>query len=222
MMAVTVAILAAILVGVIAVVVLSLFVAPWLVWAGLAFGLMAVLVGPRRRRARQRRLQRLGIDRWQDVWWTTPTPEPASPPQAPPPVPPAPESPPDPLARLPLGARVMVEQIRHKATLLLQHADRFPLGSKDLFVLRRTTEEYLPATLDAYLALSPDCDDRPVAPDGRTGLQVLRDQLRLLDAKLDEIAEDLQRQNVDRLLANERFLEEHFGHPVHGDGRERS
>src|SRR5579884_2603097 len=108
MMAVTVAILAAILVGVIAIVVLSLFVAPWLVWACLAFGLLAVLVGPRRRRARQRRLQRLGIDRWQDVWWTTPTPESANPPQAPPAppsVPPAPESPPDPLARLPLGAR---------------------------------------------------------------------------------------------------------------------
>jgi hypothetical protein len=41
---------------------------------------------------------------------------------------------------------------------------------------------------------------------------VLRDQLDLLDSKLDEIADDLQRENVDRLLANERFLDEHFGH----------
>jgi hypothetical protein len=40
---------------------------------------------------------------------------------------------------------------------------------------------------------------------------VLRDQLELLDGKLDEIADDLQRENFDRLLTNERFLEEHFG-----------
>jgi hypothetical protein len=209
-------VLMAILVGMITIAVLGLFVAPWLIWSCLACGLLVVLVGPRRRRARQRRLQRLGIDRWEDVWWTPSPPSPPPPPPAPEP-PPAPASPPDPLERLPLGARVMVEQIRHKAALLLQHADRFPLGSKDLFVLRRTTEEYLPATLDAYLALPPEYDDRPVAPDGRTGLQVLRDQLRLLDAKLDEIADDLQRQNVDRLLANERFLEEHFGRRSHDD-----
>jgi hypothetical protein len=56
-----------------------------------------------------------------------------------------------------------------------------------------------------------------VTPDGRTALKVLRDQLELLDSKLDEIAEDLQRENADRLLANERFLEEHFGHPPLGD-----
>ncbi|HZV48454.1 MAG TPA: hypothetical protein VFD49_01630 [Candidatus Dormibacteraeota bacterium] len=217
-MAVMAGVLLAVLVGVIVMAVLGTLVTPWLAWACLIYGLVAVLILPRRRRAR-RRLRRLGIDQWQDVWWTVPPPpEQVPPPPAPsPPPPPAPEPPPDPLSRLPLGARVMVEQIRHKAALLLQHADRFPTGSKDLFVLRRITEEYLPATLDAYLALPPDCDDRPVAPDGRTGLQVLRDQLRLLDAKLDEIADDLQRQNVDRLLANERFLEEHFGRRSRGD-----
>jgi hypothetical protein len=133
--------------------------------------------------------------------------QPAVPPPPPgPPLPPAP----DPLLRLPLAVLVKVEQIRRKAEVLLQHQGQFPIGSKDLYVLRRTQLEYLPSTLDAYLALSGD--DRALAPDGRTGLQVLRDQLDLLDSKLDEIADDLQRQNVDRLLANERFLEEHFGH----------
>ena len=129
-----------------------------------------------------------------------------------PPAPPAPPLPPapDPLLRLPLAVLVKVEQIRRKAEVLLQHQGQFPIGSKDLYVLRRTQLEYLPSTLDAYLALSGD--DRALAPDGRTGLKVLRDQLDLLDSKLDEIADDLQRQNVDRLLANERFLEEHFGH----------
>jgi len=62
------------------------------------------------------------------------------------------------LDRLPLDVRVKVEQIRSKAELLLQHQDRFPIGSRHL-----------------------------------------------------------QRENADRLLANERFLEEHFGRPPQAD-----
>jgi hypothetical protein len=111
--------------------------------------------------------------------------------------------------RLPLGVRVKVEQIRRKAEMLLEHQERFPIGSRQVFVLRRIQAEYLPAAISAHEALSGD--DRPMTPDGRTALRVLRDQLDLLDSKLDEIAEDLQRHNADRLLANERFLEVHFG-----------
>jgi hypothetical protein len=45
----------------------------------------------------------------------------------------------------------------------------------------------------------------------RTARQELRSQLDLLDQKLDDIAQDLQRQDADRLLANRRFLEARFG-----------
>jgi hypothetical protein len=121
----------------------------------------------------------------------------------------------DPADRLPLTVRVKVEQIRRKAEMLLESQERFPSASRQLFVLRRIQAEYLPATIDAHHALAGD--DRPVTPDGRTALRVLRDQLDLLDSKLDEIADDLQRENADRLLANERFLEDHFGRPQLGD-----
>jgi hypothetical protein len=124
---------------------------------------------------------------------------------------PAAALPAEPLARLPLDVRIKVEQVRTKAEMLLQHQDRFPLGSRNLYVLSQIRSAYLPSTLDAYLAL--DGDDRPVTTDGRTALQVLRDQLTLLDGKLDEIADDLQRENADRLVANLRFLEQHFGAP---------
>jgi hypothetical protein len=111
--------------------------------------------------------------------------------------------------RLPLGVRVKVEQIRRKAEMLLEHQESFPIGSRQVFVLRRIQADYLPSTISVHEAFSGD--DRPMTPDGRTALRVLRDQLDLLDSKLDEIAEDLQRHNADRLLANERFLEDHFG-----------
>jgi hypothetical protein len=105
--------------------------------------------------------------------------------------------------------RAKAEQIRLKADMFSREFEQAPMGSRNLYILRRIQAEYLPATLQSYLALGGD--DRARTPDGRTGQQVLRDQLELLDGKLDEIADDLQRENIDRLLTNERFLEEHFG-----------
>jgi hypothetical protein len=126
------------------------------------------------------------------------------------PAPRAPLVPPaDPLVRLPLGVRAKAEQIRLKADMFSREFEQAPIGSRNLYILRRIQAEYLPATLQSFLALRGD--DRALSPDGRTGQQVLRDQLELLDGKLDEIADDLQRENIDRLLTNERFLEEHFG-----------
>jgi hypothetical protein len=114
-------------------------------------------------------------------------------------------------ARLPRDQRAKVERIRHKAEGLLRHEARFPAGSRNLYLVRRTLAEYLPSTLEAYLVLPPGADGLPVSPDGRTGLQVLNDQLQILESKLDEVASDLWQVDVQRLLANERFLEQHFG-----------
>jgi hypothetical protein len=134
------------------------------------------------------------------------------PPSAPPVPPAAPQraASPDPLARLQAEQRAQVDRIHRKAAALLE-GGRFPAGSRNLHLVRRTLDAYLPTTLHAYLALPPGTDDWVAAPDGRTSVQVLRDQLTLLEAKLDEVAGDLWRSDVQRLLANERFLEEHFG-----------
>jgi hypothetical protein len=113
--------------------------------------------------------------------------------------------------RLPVDVQMKAEQISRKAESLMQYADRFPTGSQDLYVLQKTTTEYLPNTLDAYLALPPGYAHAAVSPDGKTALQALWEQLNLLDSKLDEIAYSLNRHNLDRLVANGRFLEERFG-----------
>lgn len=104
---------------------------------------------------------------------------------------------------------VKVEQIKRKADVLLSYADRFPPFSRDLYLVRQTTADYLPRTTSAYLAL-PGTDDPIVSPGGQTALGELREQLQLLDAKLDDITQDLQRQDLDHLLANRQFLEERF------------
>jgi hypothetical protein len=111
-----------------------------------------------------------------------------------------------PKRELPIDVRVKVEQIKHKADVLQGYADRFSPFSHDLHVVRQTAAEYLPRTIDAYLALG----EGELQIGGKSAVDELKEQLDLLDKKLDEIAANLQQEDVDRLLANRRFLEEKF------------
>jgi hypothetical protein len=116
---------------------------------------------------------------------------------------------PRPGRELPIDLQVKVDQVRRKADLLLGYADRFPPFSHDLHLVQQTAAEYLPRTVEAYLAL-PGADDPLLAGTAQTAQHELTAQLNLLDAKLDEIAQNLQQQDLGRLLANRRFLEERF------------
>jgi hypothetical protein len=118
---------------------------------------------------------------------------------------------PQPVGTLPADVQLKANQIKEKAESLMRQSDRFSTGSEDLYILERTVVEYLPNTLDAYLALPPGYAHAAVSPDGKTALQALWEQLNLLDRKLDEIAFSLNRHTLDRLVANGRFLEERFG-----------
>lgn len=111
---------------------------------------------------------------------------------------------------LPIDVQIKAEQIQRKADLLLAYADRFPPFSQSLHIVRQTATDYLPRTIQAYLAL-PGTTDPLVPTTGRTALTELREQLQLLDNKLDDITLDLQQQDLDRMSANRRFLEERFG-----------
>ena len=117
---------------------------------------------------------------------------------------------------LPADAQRKVAEIRQEIIELLPHAAEFPPGSPDLYVLRRMAEDYLPTTIEAYLALPASYATGREVQAGKTPLQALEEQLDLLDAKMDEIAEAVHRRDSDRLLANGLFLEERFGRP--GDG----
>src|SRR3954454_9385783 len=103
---------------------------------------------------------------------------------------------PAPRRELPIDVQIKANQIRHKADMLLGYADRFPPFSQDLHIVRQTAGDYLPRTVDAYLRL-PGVDEPLVASRGKTALDELREQLELLDSKLDEIAQDLQRQDLE-------------------------
>lgn len=114
-------------------------------------------------------------------------------------------------ARLPSDVRAKVVEIRREIFALLPSTTSFPAGSEDLYVIQRTATDYLPATLKAYLALPDDYATTHQLEEGKTPLQLLREQLQLLDEKLDEITDAVRRQDSDRLVVNGRFLEERFG-----------
>ena len=113
--------------------------------------------------------------------------------------------------RLPADAQSQVARIRQAILELLPHAAEFPIGSPDLYVLQRTAVDYLPTTIQAYLALPPSYAAERVIQDGKTPVQVLREQLELLDQQMEEVAEAVHRRDSDRLLAQGIFLEERFG-----------
>jgi hypothetical protein len=113
--------------------------------------------------------------------------------------------------RLPVDAQSRVARIRSEILELLPHAAEFPPGSQDLYVLRRMAVDYLPTTIEAYLALPATYATERVVQDGKTPLQVMNEQLELLDSQMGEIAEAVHRRDSDKLLANGIFLEERFG-----------
>jgi uncharacterized RDD family membrane protein YckC len=116
--------------------------------------------------------------------------------------------------RLPPEVHAKVADIRLKVVLLLPRIGRLPAGSDDLFRLQRIAIDYLPASIEAYLALPQSYATTRALPGGKTALQVLGDQLDLLDWKMDEIGDTLRQWDVDRLLIHGRFLDESLGRRV--------
>ena len=113
--------------------------------------------------------------------------------------------------RLPQAERGKAVEIIAGILELVPHANRFPPGSRDLFVLQRTATEYLPTSVDAYLALPASYATTAVLRDGKTALGILGDQLDLLDREVDEVGDAVRHRDSDRLLVHGRFLERTFG-----------
>jgi len=104
-----------------------------------------------------------------------------------------------------------VQSIQQVILGILPRSGALPPGSPELFVVQRTATDYLPTALESYLNLPRAYATLHQVQDGKTPRQVLLDQLTLLESKMGEVADDVHRNDTDRLLANGRFLEERFG-----------
>jgi hypothetical protein len=113
--------------------------------------------------------------------------------------------------RVPPEVLAKVQSIQQIILGILPRSGALPPGSPELFVVERTATEYLPTALESYLNLPRAYATLHPVQDGKTAKQVLMDQLTLLESKMSEVADDVHRNDTDRLLANGRFLEERFG-----------
>jgi hypothetical protein len=113
--------------------------------------------------------------------------------------------------RVPADVFAKVQNIQQIILGILPRSGALPPGSPELFVVERTATDYLPTALESYLNLPRAYATLHPVQDGKTPKQVLLDQLALLETKMGEVADDVHRNDTDRLLANGRFLEERFG-----------
>src|SRR5919108_865752 len=110
-------------------------------------------------------------------------------------------------------AEVMAKVLSIRKTILemLPHSGNLPPGSPQWFIVERTATNYLPNSLESYISLPRLYATRQPVQNGKTPKDILLDQLTLIESKMREVAEDMHRNDADRLLANGRFLEDRFG-----------
>jgi hypothetical protein len=114
--------------------------------------------------------------------------------------------------RLPGELATKVVSIQATILDILPKLEQTTIDRQDLFALERTVSEYLPTTLDNYLTLPRAYANSHVVADGKTAEQLLGEQLDLIDQKMKEISDAVAKDDVGKLLAQGRFLEERFGH----------
>jgi hypothetical protein len=83
-------------------------------------------------------------------------------------------------------------------------------GDPNVYLIRQTALDYLPAALQAYLAVPRIYAERRAVAGGRTPHDVLLDQLTLMDNRMQQVLEDVLRHDSDKLLAQGRFIAEKF------------
>lgn len=132
--------------------------------------------------------------------------------------PPPPAELPDPLTgylhdqRLPGEARAQLAALNLRTREALTYLQGLgQQGSEAAYLARAVREEYAPSAVQAYLRLPPTLAGSEPIQDGKTGRDLLREQLDLLlDATQDILGRAL-RAGGDDLLTHQRFLEEKFG-----------
>jgi len=102
-----------------------------------------------------------------------------------------------------------VVNIRHAIVFTLDHAGSMQTDP-DIYAVRQTAMTYLPEALSQYLALPRAYAERQVLPNGKTSHDVLLEQLRLMEAKVQEVADAVIERESQRLVTHGRFIADRF------------
>jgi hypothetical protein len=103
-----------------------------------------------------------------------------------------------------------VVSIRDAIVFTLDHAGSMQVDP-DIYAVRQTALTYLPEALSQYLTLPRSYAERQVLENGKTSHDVLLDQLRLMETKVQEVADALIERESQRLVTHGRFIADRFG-----------
>ncbi len=113
--------------------------------------------------------------------------------------------------RVPYDVWTKTSRIASLINETLPRADALGTGAAGHYALVACATDYLPTALDAYLDLPRSYADHHVVTDGKTPRVLLTEQLDVLAAEINEIADAVRRADTDRLIVNGRFLASKFG-----------
>ena len=114
--------------------------------------------------------------------------------------------------RIPLELSRKVGAISKTITDTLPRATALGAGSQGPYILVACATDYLPSALQPYLDMPRRFADQSPVEGEKTARDLLADQLDLLEREMLEIADAVNRADVDRLIVNGRFLADRFGH----------
>lgn len=116
--------------------------------------------------------------------------------------------------RLPADARARLGALHFRCQEAFAYLkDREQDAASAGFMLRQIAEDYAPEAVRAYLKLPPSLANVTPLQDGKTGRDLLGEQLDLLLGAVQDIMRDAAQAGSQHLLAHQRFLRDRFAKP---------
>lgn len=112
---------------------------------------------------------------------------------------------------IPADVRERAQRLDHECVSTLTYLRRHGAPTAQIFEVEQIQTDFGPQALRSYLALAPGTADSIEVLDGKTGHQLIIEQLDLLLAQTAAHLHRAARLGSDELLANHRFLTEKFG-----------
>jgi hypothetical protein len=112
--------------------------------------------------------------------------------------------------RGPKEVLVKIEHLKESIFTILPKLDARTGSAQSAYIVRQTALEFLPEALQNYLNLPPAFANVHPLKDGKTAKTLLLEQLDLLAKTMEQMAEDIHRNDAEKLLVHDRFLEERF------------
>lgn len=104
-----------------------------------------------------------------------------------------------------------LERFRETAAAIVARLDRLEATSDTSHVVRQTIARYLPEMLRDYLDLPPAFARLQPVREGKTARDLLLEHLDTVNEEFTAILADIHGQQIHRLEAHGRFLEQRFG-----------